>query len=125
MGPEAAAAGPGPEAGSPDGGMGGLPGAEGQVSDEEVIQMIAQLVQEGQLPPEVAQQVIQRAYRRLTGGGAGGAPGGAPEGGAPEGGADPEALAQAAAASGAGGAGPEKSASAPMTTADLVAALVQ
>ena len=120
MGPDAAAAGPGPEAGSPDGGMGGLPGAEGQVSDEEVIQMIAQLVQEGQLPPEVAQQVIQEITAASQGGGAGGAPGGAPEGGA-----DPAALAQAAAASGAGGAGPEKSASYNFTTADLVAALVQ
>lgn len=83
-----------------------MPGAD-EVSDEDIVAVLDQMVQSGELTPEIASQIMQA----LQGGGAeGGAPGAGgdagaggppPDGGAGAGGPPPEA------AGGAGGPPPE------------------
>jgi hypothetical protein len=74
-----------PEAGGgmPPGGGGGMPGAGGEgLSEEAVVQALDQMVQSGELTPELAAEILQAITGGGAPGGAGGAPGGAPgEGG--------------------------------------------
>jgi hypothetical protein len=67
---------------SAEGGAGNLPGGESEEpSPEDILAIVEQLVQSGQLPPEVGQQLIQE----LTGGGEGAAAPAGAEGAAPAG----------------------------------------
>jgi len=83
-GPDAGAAAPGADAGAAGAAPGGDPSqGGGEVSDEDIVAVLEQLVQSGEVKPEEAQAIMQALMGGGAGaeGGAGAAPGG--EAGAP------------------------------------------
>ena len=89
---------PGAEGGMPPGAEGGMPGGEGEISPEVIVQALDQMVQSGEITPEIAAEIVSALQ---GGGGAGGAdpgmaggmPPGAEAGGMMPPGADPGAAA--------------------------------
>lgn len=78
-----------PAGGDPAAAGGQLPGSEeGPMSMEEIVEVVQQLVQSGQLPPEVAQQFLSELESKMSGQGQPGGPEAPPPAGG-AGGAEP------------------------------------
>jgi hypothetical protein len=87
------------DAGMPDAAPGAAPAESDDVSDEDIIAVLQQLIQSGQITQDVAAEIVQQLG---MGGGAGGAGGAGDAGGSGAGGPPPGAGADA----GAGAGGP-------------------